>query len=118
MTMAKNKATAHAVDFFVALKNAEENDLFLETSPFKNPARKVLRVFKASGPTQAVRDDAGGKKRPAPEGWLQDGARLELTYISHGGKYGVSKPGRGPAANERSPFRGSKMDLARMHKAG
>ncbi len=72
--MTKNKAAAHVVALLSALDNVGVNDLFLETSRFKNPARNVLRVFKASGPTQAVRDDAGGKRRPVPEGWLQDGA--------------------------------------------
>jgi len=28
-----------------------------------------------AGPTQAVGDEVGGKRRPVPEGLLQDGAR-------------------------------------------
>lgn len=82
MTNASTSAAAHRVALFGAPDTVGADDLFLETSRFDRPAGKVSRIFNVSGPTQAVRDEADGKRRPVPEAWLQDGARLELTDIS------------------------------------
>jgi hypothetical protein len=57
--MAKNKAAAHVGALSSALATAGANDLVLETPRLKSPAGKVLRIFKASGPTQADGITAG-----------------------------------------------------------